>query len=119
MGTNRGSSLLPSKRFLLAFASLHAVVTWLMFLVVFGRGMSRFDSGAPPTVADAALESASTILLSPLATLAMQWDFAPAFFPGLLGYVPVVANSLLWAVASWWLIVALRKWRAARPPLGQ
>ena len=119
MATDRRSALLPSKSFLFAFTAAHAALTVFLFLVTFNRGMSRFDTGAPPTPADNVLESASTVLIFPLGTLAMRWDLAPVFFPGLLGYLPVVANSLVWALVAWWLVVALRQGRLATSSPGQ
>jgi hypothetical protein len=67
--------------------------------------MDRFDSGLPPTSADKAVEALSDFLLSPLFKLATRSTLVGKLFSGLLGYLPLLANSVLWAFLTWWLLV--------------
>ena len=109
---------LPSRRYLVSFVFIHATSSVGAFLICFDQGMDRFDTGASPTAFEHLACGMGAVLLSPIATLIVRWEFAPIYFPGLLGYLPVLANSLVWAVAAWWLLaLGRRRWhRAAASP---
>jgi cadmium resistance protein CadD (predicted permease) len=71
-----------------------AIITGVLVLSLFSRGMQRFDSGAAPTLVDHLLEVTSRVFSFPLFWAAQL--LPRQFFPGLLGWVPVVLNGLLW-----------------------
>src|SRR5687768_5721589 len=109
---------LPSRGYLLSFVVIHATSSVGAFLACFSQSMGRFDTGGPATAFENVACTTAAVLLSPIATLMVRWEFAPIFFPGLLGYIPVLANSLLWAVAARWLLaLARRRWhKPVGPP---
>jgi hypothetical protein len=75
---------------------LHAALSVVAFLLSFTRGMARFETGSAPTWAEEALRAIAEILYFPFMHLA---QLAPRnWFPGLWGYVPVLFNSLFWAI---------------------
>jgi hypothetical protein len=77
--------------------------------------MDRFDSGLPPTSADKAVEALSDFLLSPVFKLMTRSILFGELFSGLLGYLPLLANSVLWAFLAWWLLVSVRHLVARQP----
>jgi hypothetical protein len=98
------AGLLPPRLFFVVFVLVHSAVSvWLLF-ITFTAGMARFYSGASPTVKERLLEHASTVLLSPIFTLVTRSHITATLLSGLLGYLPILANSALWAVVAWWLI---------------
>ena len=99
-------SFLPSRRFLLIFVPLHAAASWALFRSAFSMGMSRFDTGGPKSLLEAALETSSKVLLSPVFMAATASARLRPLFPGLLGYLPLLLNSLVWAVLVWLLAAA-------------
>ena len=102
---------LPSRNYLLAFMAIHAVSSVGAFLICFDQGMDRFDTGGQATAFERLACAMAAVLLSPICTLMVRWKFASILFPGLLGYVPVLANSLVWAAAAWWLLaLGRRRW---------
>jgi hypothetical protein len=79
--------------------------------------MDRFDSGLPATFGEKTIELVSGILLSPVFKLATESRLLRDLFPGLLGYLPMLANSVLWAFLTWWLLAILaRHYSASHPP---
>lgn len=75
---------------------LHAALSVGVFLLSFTQGMARFETGAGSTWNGQALYATSAVLYFPFMQLA---QLAPRdWFPGLLGYVPVLLNSFFWAV---------------------
>ena len=105
---------LPSGRFLVLFVLIHAASSVGAFLVCFSQGMDRFDTGAPAAAFEHLACGMAAVLLSPIATLMVRWEYASIFFPGLLAYLPVLANSLVWAVATGWLLaLGRRRWHRA------
>ncbi|MBL0226352.1 MAG: hypothetical protein IPQ16_12540 [Geobacteraceae bacterium] len=94
----------------------HATLTWLLFMLSFRMSMSRFDSGIPGMPGEHTLSKAAEIMMWPLITPILHWHpkWFYQVFPGLLGYIPLLLNSLLWALVIVWL------WRrfagTSRPP---
>jgi len=83
----------------------HAMLTWLFFMLSFRMGMSRLDSGPPGMPGEHVLSRAAEIMMWPLITPLLHWQpklFYRAF-PGLLGYIPLLLNSLIWALVIMWL----------------
>jgi hypothetical protein len=105
----------PPRRFLLPFVIAHSCLSVGLSLLAFINGMDRFDSGLPPTFLEKVVETLSDVLRSPLFKLAMKSRLLGELFSGLLGYIPFVANSVLWAFLVWWLLAFLARSFAARP----
>ena len=99
----------PPWKFLVPFVAVHSLVSVWLSVVAFGQGMARLDTGAEPTFVERAVDFLSDLVLSPLFTLATKSTVIGAALPGLLGYVPVLANSVLWAFLAWWLIALGRR----------
>jgi hypothetical protein len=102
---------MPSKSFFFVFTIVHAGTSVALFFRDLSLVMARFDSGLPPSSVEQIISSASTALLWPVFTAATRSSRIVVLFPGILGWVPLVANSALWAVASWWCVVALSRLR--------
>jgi hypothetical protein len=100
-------SWLPPKRFFFIFVGVHAAISIALFFLDFQLGMARFDSGLPASGVERIVSGASTVLLSPLFIAAVRSATIAALLPGRLGWAPLLANSALWAAASWWCIVAV------------
>ena len=96
------------RKFLLIFTVVHALASVFTFVGLFTLGMGRFDTGAEAGVAETALSYASQALLFPLVTLIFGLDGAGSVLPGLLGWLPILFNSLLWAFVAWWLYSTIR-----------
>ena len=93
----------------ISVTGIHIASSIVLVLYVFGAGMARFDSGAPASVTESVAGWAFAILSFPLLSLLERMPAAR--FPGLWGYVPVVANGAFWGLAA----VAVRwRLRAAR-----
>ena len=88
----------------ISVSGFHVASSIVLFLYVFGAGMARFDSGAPASVTESVAGWAFAILSFPFLTLLERMPAAR--FPGLWGYVPLVANGAIWGLAA----VAVR-WR--------
>jgi hypothetical protein len=88
-------------RIILVFALVHAIVSVAIFIVSFGRSMARFDTGDDPSVFEVLLSTLSEVLFFPLMHLLNLFEPAPRVFAGLFGYIPIIANSLLWGCVIW------------------
>lgn len=82
-------------------AAVHFLAHVTATTTAFARGMARFDSAAPATFLENFANGASAVLGFPLFVL-LQF-LPPRAFPGLSGYLPFAANSLLWGIAIAWL----------------
>jgi hypothetical protein len=76
--------------------------------------MARFDTLEQASWIERVLATASNVLLFPIVTLATRF-IDPLFMPGLLGWVPVLLNSALWAS----VLVVLRHFVVSTPSLAQ
>ena len=104
----------PPLLFLVSFVFVHAATSIWLFMMDFSRGMSRFDSGLAPSWVDSLLARLSNVFLSPLFVLLARSKVGSAAFPGILGLLPVLANSVLWALGAWWLLQLGRRLAARR-----
>lgn len=100
------------------FTLLHAVISWGLFLVSFAAGMSRFDTSAAAGIGEKVLRLLSRLLLWPIFYPLVEWGPRPLpwYFSGVLGYTPIILNSLIWGVAIWWLCFRRRKVALASAP---
>jgi hypothetical protein len=94
----------------------HAALSFLLFMAAFGASMGRFDSGEAATAGERILDFVAEILLWPLFAPLTHWGgrSVDAVFPGVLGYIPLLLNSLLWAFA----IVLAWRWLRGRRAAG-
>lgn len=92
---------------LISVTGIHVASSIVLLLSVFGAGMARFDSGAPASATESVARWAFAILSFPLLSLLERMPAAR--FPGLWGYVPVVANGAIWGLAA---VVVRWRWRA-------
>ena len=88
----------------------HATVTLILFLRHFGMGMSRFEAPTPITSQERVLGGIVEVLMWPVFAPLTHWGgkWANNLFPGLLGYIPFLLNSLVWALVVVWF------WRKIR-----
>jgi hypothetical protein len=113
-GVARRSSTawLPPRFFFFVFVTVHAGTSLWLLLRDFGAGMARLDSGLPASNVERIISVASTVLLTPLFIGAVRSGRIGSLFPGLLGWLPLFANSALWAICCWWCIAAVKRLRA-------
>ena len=81
------------------FVVAHATITVGALLVAFSLGISRFDSGGDVTLFERAAEAVLAVFSFPLLVLFDHLRGSAQWFPGFLGYIPVIANSAVWAIA--------------------
>jgi hypothetical protein len=86
----------------------HVAATVTLQVVAFVQGMSRFDSGEPTGWLERAAERGHSVLSFPLVDLMLDggWTLRGA------GYIPILLNSLLWAVA---IVLAASTYRRCSP----
>ena len=89
---------------LLSTTVLHFGLTVSLFLAEFSAGMNRFEAGTTSTAGDSLLHFVAITLMWPIFYPMVNWggQFASKFFPGILGYVPMLLNSLIWGFMSLW-----------------
>jgi len=94
---------------------VHFGLTFVLFLMDFSVGMSQFDTGDDPTIIENALHVAATVMMWPIFEPMAKWGghFVAQLFPGVLGYIPMLTNSLVWGLAVW-LILGRAMWRRKR-----
>lgn len=81
----------------------HALVSVGIMVFTFGKQMGRFDSLEPASLSERMLRALSEILFLPLFSVVVRVPFLSKFFAGLLGYVPILLNSLIWGISIWYL----------------
>jgi hypothetical protein len=94
-------------------ALAHSALSVGLFMLVSGAGMARFDTGAPSSNAEWVLEIIVAILHAPVATLAFE-SVPIGWLPGLWGYLPLLLNSLIWALVLVWIARLLGRFRSPR-----
>lgn len=73
--------------------------------------MARFETGEPPSVSEAMLGAVVKLLDFPVL---ITIDFMPStWFPGLWGYIPFAANSVLWGVCIYYVVLFVLQRRVA------
>ncbi|MGO3058013.1 hypothetical protein ACT3R7_20460 [Halomonas sp. AOP43-A1-21] len=78
-------------------AVVHFALFMIMFLLSFGHGMERFETGDEISQIESVLHMTYLVLAFPLITLTSY--LKSMSFPGLWSYVPILANSFLWGFA--------------------
>jgi hypothetical protein len=88
----------------LVVATSHFVVSLFTVMIAFGAGMARFDTGAAPSLGERVVLVIRDVVLFPLAPLLVS-VLPGRWFPGLWGYIPFAANSLLWGATIATIVV--------------
>jgi hypothetical protein len=91
-------------------AVTHFTVSALLFLLMLGDSSQRWDAGVAPSIASKILRGAATIAMFPVVTA--SFALPGTLFDGLVGWLPFVANSVLWAFAAYYGVQYLRRRRA-------
>jgi hypothetical protein len=74
-------------------------VTFAIFTTNFVSGMDRFDTGANPTAFESLLITVQDVLFYPVVTFVVQLPSEQVrWLDGILGHIPYMLNSLLWAI---------------------
>ena len=108
MNTDRSASRIRNLVLFISVTGIHVVTSIVLLFYVFGSGMARFDTGAPERATESIARWVFAVLSFPVLTLLERMPIAR--FPGLWGYVPVLANASLWGLAA----IAIRRWLRAR-----
>ena len=98
--------------FIIAFAAIHAIVSMGVLLLTINFGSGYFDRGhvgLPVGIAIATLSLLVKVLFFPMLTLR---EFTVQGFPELLGYIPLLLNSLIWGLVVWSILRFASKFRA-------
>jgi hypothetical protein len=91
---NPPGKMKPRQIFLISV--IHFLASRVLFLWVFGREMQLFDTGRSPTVVETAAALVSRAFDFPMS---LVFGLVPhGWFPGLVGYIPLAINSLIWGV---------------------
>jgi hypothetical protein len=101
---------------LIAITLIHLGISFGLFLLDFSRSMRRFDMCTLPSAGDRMLHIISVILLYPV-FYPLSVGGGPTFhkiFGGLLGYIPLIINSFIWAVVIYWIISKIKSGPPAR-----
>jgi hypothetical protein len=91
-----------------AIAAVHFAVTFILVIYLFGAGMARFDTAAPPTRVERLASLTVTVLAFPV--LSGLSDLLPATVwpPGFpWDHLLFLVNSVVWAT----LLMAVWTWR--------
>lgn len=96
VGTRR-APVMRRLAILAGLACIHAALSIALLLVVFGGGMSRFDTNAPTPLLERLADKALVVLTFPLlpAVARLPVSVQPHGFPA--EHLVFVANSLIWA----------------------
>ncbi|MDH3628737.1 MAG: hypothetical protein OES25_13910 [Acidobacteriota bacterium] len=91
---------------------IHFVVSFALFMYVIGMGLPAFDEFRPRTASESLIDGVATVVLAPFSLVG---DAIPHdWFPGRSFFVVLVANSLIWGLLAYALLVAYRRWRISR-----
>jgi len=91
-------------------AAVHFVAFVALFFFTISRGMSRFDTGAAPSMLEQVARVAFAVLSFPLLPALRAIRF---HLPGPAGWLVFAANSVLWGLAFWLVVRSVRRLRAA------
>jgi len=111
MVTVSRSAWRPPWKFLVPFVVVHFLVSVRLYALAFGQAMNRLDTGAEPAFVERAVDLLSKVL-NPLLPLAVKSKVLVTVLPGILGHLPGLASSVLWALVAWWLVAIGRRLKA-------
>jgi hypothetical protein len=101
------------KKFLivLCIAAVHFVVTKMVTMITFSVFAANADETRISSVGHL-LMMISRVLYFPVMTMA--W-YPRRFFPGNLIVIPLLINSLIWAIGIYMFFVFIQRWFFSRP----
>ena len=84
----------------------HAIVSVSSMIYAFSHSMERWDKGGSPSSLEQVLSVIKDILFFPIVDM---FHLAPkGMFSGLLGYIPILLNSGLWALVLTFGFIKIR-----------
>jgi hypothetical protein len=89
-------------RQVLIWGSIHFALSVFLFLMDFRVTMMRFDHSRALSIFDEGIVWSAWAFRLPLVRLSFALSLN-RFLPGVLGYIPVLLNSLLWGVGISWV----------------
>jgi hypothetical protein len=99
--------------FIAVASILHGGITMLLLLLSFSHGMSRLETGVQPASWANVLQFIATFLAWPIVYPLSIWGgpVCDQLFRGLLGYIPLLLNSLTWGIAGWLIVRKIKNKR--------
>lgn len=82
---------------LISVSALHILASFGLLFYTIGAGMARFDNPAPPAMSETIAQGLFALLSFPILTAVGVLQLR---VPGLLGYIPFLANASLWGLAA-------------------
>ena len=92
---------------------IHFITAFGLSMYTFSAGMSRFDTNREAATIEVLAKAISAVLLCPvfLPMASFMGKAGARLFPGMLGYIPMFANSLVWGVSFTYLLGIAKKLR--------
>jgi hypothetical protein len=94
----------------------HLLGTAGAMLKAFSMGMSRFDSGEPITMGEQFLMGMGKTMVFPIGTFCQTLEWGN--LPGILGWIPIILNSMLWAGILVGIMVVIGKHKESQNKTG-
>jgi hypothetical protein len=101
---------------ILSLAIAHFSATALLFFLVVGDASRRWDVGRPPSIGSRILQGAINVVTFPIVTAASA--VPGPMFEGLAGWLPFIANSVLWAFVAYYAVQHARRRNATHRERG-
>ena len=99
-----------------SLAIVHFTASALLFLLAIGDSSARWDAGTGPSIGSKLINGAAAVTMFPVVTAAFA--LPGTLLPGLVGWLPFVVNSVLWAFIAYYSAQYLRRRSAARRERG-
>ena len=98
-------------RTILLIAVFHFIIALAISLYTFSAEMVRFDTGENATALEIFARAISAVLLCPafLPMAKFMGKTGATLFSGMLGYIPLFLNSMIWGVSVSYLVGVMRK----------
>ncbi len=95
---------MPMKKTIIIFclSIIHAIASFSLLLASISQVMHRFDTGELPSIGNKITDMLSMILLYPI-FYPILISGGAKMFPGKTGYIILIINSFIWAIAIYWI----------------
>ena len=90
-------------------AIIHAALSLAMYISPLGYVMDRFDHGSSVTIGEKLVGAISIVISLPIFYPLITSEFGKTYLSGIFAYMPLLLNSLFWAIAIYWILVKLIK----------
>jgi len=104
------------KEVILSLAIVHFTASALLFFLAVRDSSARWDAATGPSISGKLLNGAAAVMMFPVVTAAFA--VPGALFNGLAGWLPFVANSVLWGFVVYYGAQYLRRRNATRRERG-